>query len=142
MGRTTHRPSVWCSKHYFFFIISYRLRALKTLYFHFCKINWNDFCKEFCKKLWKKIILGTSDAWSTSHLSHQPSEPAYYIVDWRIYTSKVPLAVWYLICGLCTDRNNLVKLAIQVTQFLDLLFESTLMLVLSTETKIELINRK
>ena len=48
-----------------FFIISYRLRALKTLYFYFCKvlkklkkINWKDFCKEFCKKLWKKIILG------------------------------------------------------------------------------------
>ena len=41
-----------------------------------------------------------------------------------------------------TDRNNLVKLAIQVTQFLDLLFESTLMLVLSTETKTELKNRK
>ena len=45
----------------FFFIISYRLRALKTLYFHFCnfikkneEINWKGFCKEFCKKLWKK----------------------------------------------------------------------------------------
>ena len=38
----------------------------------------------------------------------------------------------------CTARNNLVKLAIQVTQFLDLLFESTLILVLSTETKTEL----
>ena len=36
MGGTTHRPSVWCSKHYFF-IISYRLRALKTLHFYFCK---------------------------------------------------------------------------------------------------------
>ena len=41
-----------------------------------------------------------------------------------------------------TDRNNLVKLAIQVTQFLDLLFESTLMLVLSTESKTELNNWK
>ena len=39
------RPSVWCSKHYFF-IISHRLRALKTF--------WNNFCKEFCKKWWKK----------------------------------------------------------------------------------------
>ena len=29
------------------------------------KKNWNYICKEFCKKLWKKIILGTSDAWST-----------------------------------------------------------------------------
>ena len=40
--------------------ISYRLRALKTLHFYFCKfiknkkINWNGFSKEFCKKLWKK----------------------------------------------------------------------------------------
>ena len=32
----------------------------------------------------KKKILGTSDTWLTSHLSHQPSEPAYYIVDCRI----------------------------------------------------------
>jgi hypothetical protein len=53
----------------FFFIISYRLRALKTLYFYLYKIiknkkiNWNNFCKEFCNKLWKKIMLGTSDAW-------------------------------------------------------------------------------
>ena len=35
MGQTNCRPRVWTSK-YFFFIISYRLRALKTLYFHFC----------------------------------------------------------------------------------------------------------
>ena len=40
MGRTTHRPSV------FFFIISYRLRALKTLHFYFCK-----FIKKYRKKL-------------------------------------------------------------------------------------------
>ena len=32
----------------------------------------------------KKKILGTSDGWSTSRLSHQPSKPAYYIVDCRI----------------------------------------------------------
>ena len=34
----------------------YRLRALKTIYFYFCnfiknkKMNYKDFCKEFCKK--------------------------------------------------------------------------------------------
>ena len=41
----------------FFFIISNRLRALKTLYFHFCnfiKENGKGFCKNFCKILWKK----------------------------------------------------------------------------------------
>ena len=33
----------------------------------------------------KKIILETSDAWSTIRLSHRPSNPAYYIVNWRIF---------------------------------------------------------
>ena len=33
----------------------------------------------------KKIILGTSDAWTTIHLSQQTSKPAYYILDWRIF---------------------------------------------------------
>ena len=33
---------------------------------------------------YEKKILGTSDAWSTSCLSHRPSKPAYYIVDCRI----------------------------------------------------------
>ena len=33
----------------------------------------------------KEIILGTSYAWSTIRLFHRPSNPAYYIVDWRIY---------------------------------------------------------
>ena len=51
----------------YFFLISYRLRALKTLYIHFCnlkkkikkikKINWEGFCKEFFKILWKKNAL-------------------------------------------------------------------------------------
>ena len=35
-------------------------------------------------KNYEKKILGTSDAWLTSRLSHRPSEPAYYIVDCRI----------------------------------------------------------
>ena len=30
------------------------------------------------------MILGTSDAWSTIHFSHRPSDPAYYIEDCRI----------------------------------------------------------
>ena len=29
-------------------------------------------------------VLGTSNAWSTIHLSHRPSDQAYYIVNWRI----------------------------------------------------------
>ena len=69
----------------FFFIISNRLRALKSLYFHFCnfikKKNERVFGKNFARFYEKKIMLGTSDAWSMSHLSHRPSEPAYYIAD-------------------------------------------------------------
>ena len=45
------KPSVWCSKHYFFFQFPLDLGT------YFCKIkkgnkkiNWNDFCKEVCKK--------------------------------------------------------------------------------------------
>ena len=30
---------------------------------------------------YKKIMLGTSDAWWMSHLFQQTSEPVYYIVD-------------------------------------------------------------
>ena len=33
----------------------------------------------------KKIILGTSDAWSTSRLSHQPSKLAHHIVYQQIF---------------------------------------------------------
>ena len=33
----------------------------------------------------KKIMLGTSDTWSMSRSSQQPSEPAYYIVDCQIF---------------------------------------------------------
>ena len=36
LGQMACRPSVWCSKHYFLYI-SYKLRALKTLYSYFCK---------------------------------------------------------------------------------------------------------
>ena len=32
----------------------------------------------------KKNMLGTSDAWSMSRSSQQPSKPAYYIEDCRI----------------------------------------------------------
>ena len=41
------------------------------------QIDWKYFCKEFCKKSFKKIMLGTSDAWSTIHLSHRPSNRAW-----------------------------------------------------------------
>ena len=35
-------------------------------------------------------MLGTSDAWLTSHSSRRTSEQAYYIVDCRIYVLPPP----------------------------------------------------
>ena len=36
----------------------------------------------------KKIMLGTSDAWSTSHLTQQTSEPAYCVLYCRLSDFK------------------------------------------------------
>ena len=50
-----------------FFIISYRLRALKTLYFYFCKVikKLKGFLQRILQEIMKKkYILGTSYAWS------------------------------------------------------------------------------
>ena len=46
-------------------------------------------CPKFIRNNEKKIMLGTSDAWSMSLLSLRPSEPAYYIVDWRIFIHSI-----------------------------------------------------
>ena len=76
----------------FFFIVSYRLRALKTLYFYFFKVIKKIkklieriFAKNFARNYEKKIILGTSDTWSMRQSFHRPSDPAYYIEDCWIY---------------------------------------------------------
>ena len=42
------------------------------------------FAKNFEEITKKKIILGTSEAWSMSRLFHRPSEPVHCIVDCRI----------------------------------------------------------
>ena len=38
-------------------------------------------------------MLQTSGAWLTSHLSQQPSQPAYYIEDCRIFEEQPQHAV-------------------------------------------------
>ena len=73
-----------------------------------CFINWNYFCKEFCKKFWKlkNLILGTSDAWSMSRSSQQPCEPAYYIEDWRIF-SHTSYGRWHMTVDFYWGYNGL-----------------------------------
>ena len=82
IGQMNRQPSVWCSKYIFFrLFISLGHSKLFTFIFVFFyknkQIDWKYFCKEFCKKSWKKIILWTSDAWLTIHLSHRPSDRAW-----------------------------------------------------------------
>ena len=45
---------------------------------------------------YEKKILGTSDAWSTSRLSHPPSKPAYYIVDCRIFGQPFSYYIFFI----------------------------------------------
>ena len=61
------------------------------------------FAKNFARNYEKKIMLGTLDAWSMSHLSHRPSDPAYYIEDCRIFVFLYKLLVLILAIG----RNRL-----------------------------------
>ena len=42
----------------------------------------------------KKIMLGTSDAWLMSRLSHRPSDQAYYIEDCRIFVVQYTVFDW------------------------------------------------
>jgi hypothetical protein len=56
-------------------LFSYRLRALKTFYFHHKKKE-NKLIKTI-----SAILIGTSYAWSVSHLSKRNSEATYDIID-------------------------------------------------------------
>ena len=94
------------------------LRALKTLYFYFCKviknkkINWKDFCKEFCKKLWKK-----NHTWNIRRLVNetivpstpQPFNPVYCIEDCQILglkdQSDIPILNG-LYCKACSSNHQ------------------------------------
>ena len=55
------------------------------MFYNFTKIKIKNFeCPKSIRNYEKKIMLGTSDTWSTSHSSRRTSELAYYIVDCRI----------------------------------------------------------
>jgi hypothetical protein len=96
------------------------LRALKTLYFYFCKFikkNWTDFCQEFCNKLWKKIILGTSFAWLMRRLSHQPINSVHLLClglsDFWLTCSQIslePSASGHNFCCICYYSSGIIFL--------------------------------
>ena len=50
------------------------------------------FAKNFARNYEKKI-LGTSDTWSMSRLSHRPSEPAFHIGHCRVLKGPEPAQI-------------------------------------------------
>ena len=82
----------------FFFMISCRILCKSTfnLFVYFYKKNTKIKVKSFeCPKSiksLKKIILGTSDAWSTIRLSNRPSDPAWIYL--RLTDFKCPIVLW------------------------------------------------
>ena len=105
----THWPSVWSSKYYFFFIISCkilcknRFNLFSYFFYNFTKIKTFE-CPKSIRNYEKKIMLGTSDTWSLSRLSHRPIDPAYYIEDCRIFAYHPHLGVLFLSFDLCNKQ--------------------------------------
>ena len=82
----THWPSIWCSNHYFLLNFLSTEGTQNSLFLSFQLIKE---LKIELKQFLQKNILWTSDSWSMSRLFHRPSNPAYYIEDWRILSSCV-----------------------------------------------------
>ena len=89
---------------HFFFVCIWKILptgALKTFYFHFYNFikKLQKRLKEFLQRILeeimkKKIIPRTSDAWWTIHC---PSNPAYYIVNWRIFRLQLICLCWNIL---------------------------------------------
>ena len=83
----------------FCFFIKFFAKTL-SIYLFYTKMKIKSYeCPKFIRNYGRKKVLGTSNALSTIHLSHRPSEPAYYILDWRISICFVCLYV-------CVFDNN------------------------------------
>ena len=109
MGQMNRRPSVWCSKYFFFsWFLAEFFAKIPTIYLFIflknTKIKIKSFeCPKSIRSL-KKIMLGTSDAWSTIRLSNRHSDPAWiYLrltdlkIAWQFLARKSskPLPTWY-----------------------------------------------
>ena len=102
-----HIPNIFIFFHNF---LQNSLQKLFQFIFHFfCNLtkitiknfDWTNSIRSYDKR----IMLGTSDAWSMSHLSHRPSNPAYYIEDCRISSWNTNLSL----CG----KNNFMAIIVE-----------------------------
>ena len=108
MGQMNRRPSIWCSKYYFFH--DFLQNSLQKYFQYIClfflkntKIKVKSFeCPKSIKSL-KKIMLGTSDAWSTIRLSNRPSDPAWIylrLTDFWSGMRRLGICTMYSYCNL------------------------------------------
>ena len=95
MGRSSQRPSVWCSKYYFFFIISCKIlckNRFNLFFYNFTKMKVKSFeCPKSIRNYEKKIMLGTSDAWSMSRSSQRASVLYWRMSDFNIVSLSLKL---------------------------------------------------
>ena len=67
-------------------LLAFVLRTLKTLYHLFVKLqknkNWKDFCKEFFKKLWRKINAWNIRCWVNEMIVPLTQQPT--VLYWRL----------------------------------------------------------
>ena len=115
LGQMTHRSSIWCSKHYFFKLLLGHSKSLFLFLWSYkkIKIKLKRFLQRILQEIMKKM-LGTSDTWSMSSLSHRTSDPAYYIEDWRIlkWHAAVKNQVWAE-----TQKNKFSKVLARSSQY-------------------------
>ena len=74
LGQTTYRPSVWCSKYYFFFIISCKIlckNRFNLFFYNFTKMKVKSFeCPKSIRNYEKK------NAWNIRRLVNESFVPA------------------------------------------------------------------
>ena len=80
------------TKHLMFQVLSFFKKSCKILcktlficlFIFYIKFQKSFECPKSIRNNEKKLLGTSSTAWSTIRLSHGPSKPLYYILDWRI----------------------------------------------------------
>ena len=93
----------------FLFFFFYKITEIKIKSFE---------CPKSIRNYKKKIMLGTSDTWSTSHLSKRTSEQAYYVIssDFKIHPETLQFTISQTTFLSCCFPVEIVKLLAKLLQ--------------------------